>query len=119
MKRRLNLDGEAYGDLRARRMEITGRVELLQVLNDPPPYWLVIIRSFEPKRDTGQGIDPQKANVWRFLSLEEARIKFLELKALPWCRQDEEKIRVRRQKATERLLKVSTPFKKKEKPKEA
>jgi hypothetical protein len=59
----LVLEGEAYGQaapdggpLRARRLEKFGRLELLQILNDQPPYWFVMIRNFDPKRDLAPGM---------------------------------------------------------------
>ena len=59
MKRVLVLDrgplAEQYGQaapdggpLRCRRMQQAGRLELVQVLNDQPSYWFVLIRNFDP-----------------------------------------------------------------------
>jgi hypothetical protein len=35
------------GPLRLRRLEQAGRLELVQIVNDPPPYWFVLIRNFD------------------------------------------------------------------------
>src|SRR5258708_7129846 len=51
MKKILTLS-EDYGALRCYRMEQAGRLELLRVLNDPPPYWFVMIRNFN-RSDNG------------------------------------------------------------------
>jgi hypothetical protein len=45
MKKTLLLNNEQYSDLKCYRMEQAGRLELLRVLNDQPPYWLVMIET--------------------------------------------------------------------------
>lgn len=130
----LVLEGEAYGQaapdggpLRARRLEKFGRLELLQILNDQPPYWFVMIRNFDPQRDVAPGmkghssgprrqgrlIDPSKNGNWRFTDVGMAKAKFTELSALPWCLADEQKRQERRLKATQRILAAGLPFPKK------
>jgi hypothetical protein len=46
--------GEKYGQaapdgspLRCSKLEQAGRLELVRVLNDPPSWWLVLIRNFD------------------------------------------------------------------------
>ena len=121
VKKTLQLDGETCGQaapdggpLRGRRLEKFGKVELLQITNDPPSYWFVTIRNFDPKRDLGPVlIDPAKSNVWRFLDFGCAKAKFGELSALPWCLADEQKRQERRLKSTQRILAAGLPFPKK------
>jgi hypothetical protein len=121
VKKTLVLEGEAYGQaahdggpLRVRRLQKFGRLELLQILNDQPAWWFVMLRSFDPKRDLAPGlIDPARGNVWRFLDLERAKARFDELSAIPWCLADEQKRQKQRGLAREHILKVRTPFPKK------
>jgi hypothetical protein len=90
---------------RARRLQKFGRVELLQILDDQPPYWFVTIRNFNPKPDVAPGlIDPVKGNVWRFLDLERAEARLEELSALPWCLADEARVQKTRLLAKPRIL---------------
>jgi hypothetical protein len=121
VKKILVLEGEAYGQaardgapLRARRLQKFGSLELLQILNDQPPYWFVMLRSFDPKRDLAPGlIDRSRGNVWRFLDLERAKAKFGELSALPWCLADEQKRQESREKQRQAFANVRIPFAKK------
>lgn len=100
MKRVLVLDkgaaGEWYGQaapdgspLRCYRLEQAGRLELLRVLNDPPPYWFVLIRNFDQSetrtdRTALQGLTTSWGNgVWRFLDEGTAKAKFEQLASLP------------------------------------
>jgi hypothetical protein len=106
-------------------MSKCGRVELLQITNDAPPYWFVMIRNFNPDRDIAPGetsvrtgreyplIDRYKHPVWRFLKLDEAKARFVQLSALPWCVEDEAKRQNQREKSKERLLRAGVPFQKK------
>jgi len=41
----------AYQGLRARRLAQCGRVVLYKIVNDPPDYWLVVIRAFSEESD--------------------------------------------------------------------
>lgn len=134
MRKILVLEGEAYGQaapdggpLRARRLEKFGRLELLQILNDQPPYWFVLIRNFDPKRDWAPGtkgdlsgprrqehlIDPSKNGNWRFTDLGTATAKFAQLSALPWCVADEQMRQQLREKQKQRILAAGLPFPKK------
>jgi hypothetical protein len=121
VKKTLQLDGESCGQaapdggpLRGRRLEKFGKVELLQIINDPPSYWFVMIRNFDPKPDLAPGrIDPAKSNVWRFLDFGRAKAKFRELSALPWCLADEQKRQELREKQKQRILAAGLPFPKK------
>jgi hypothetical protein len=123
VRKTLVLEGEAYGQaapdggpLRARRLEKFGRLELLQITNDPPSYWFVMIRNFDPKSDVAsEFIDPAKSSVWRFLDFRRAKTKFAELSALPWAIADEQKRQERRLKSTQRILAAGLPFPKKSK----
>jgi hypothetical protein len=118
VKKTLVLEGEAYGQaapdgapLRGRRLEKFGKIELLQNTNDPPSYWFVVIRNFDPKRDLAPVvIDPVKSNVWRFLDFGRAKTKFAELSALPWCLADEQKRQELRDKKRQAIAKVRIPF---------
>jgi hypothetical protein len=118
VKKILVLEGEAYGHvardggpLRTRRLQKFGRLELLHVLNDQPPYWFVMLRGFDPKRDLAPGlIDPSRGNVWRFLDLECAKTKLAELAITPWCRADEQKRRELSEKKKQAFEKVRIPF---------
>jgi hypothetical protein len=133
----LVLEGEAYGQaapdggpLRARRLEKFGRLELLQILNDQPPYWFVMIRNFDPQRDVASGmkgdsngprrqghlIDPSKNGNWRFTDLQMAKAKFAQLSALPWAIADEVKRQELRDKKRQAIAKVRIPFPKKAEP---
>jgi hypothetical protein len=107
------------GPLRARRLEQAGRLELVQVTNDPPPYWLVLIRNFNqaPNSVDRQAIGgpPYGNGVWRFLGFENAKAKFLELSALPIFVQEYAKAQKSREEKRERIKKAGTPFQKKEK----
>jgi hypothetical protein len=130
----LVLEGEAYGQaapdggpLRARRLEKFGRLELLQILNDQPPYWFVMIRNFDSKRDLAPGmkgdssgprrqeqlIAPSKNGNWRFTDLEMAKAKFALLSVLPWAIADEAKRQELREKQKQRILAAGLPFPKK------
>jgi hypothetical protein len=71
--------------LRVRRLEHSGRLGLYQIINDPPPYWFVTIKSFEPMgRDSvlisKKLAHPHKIGTWRFVDLASAKAKFEQLK---------------------------------------
>ena len=93
MKKILTFDkgalSEWYGDLRCYRLEQAGRLELLRVLNDPPPYWFVMIRNFDqsptgPDRLALKGLTTPWGNgVWRFLDEGKARAKIEQFSQLP------------------------------------
>jgi hypothetical protein len=62
------------GPLRLRRLEQAGRLELVQIVNDPPPYWFVLIRNFDQSSDSKdrRALAPVASGwsgngVWRFL----------------------------------------------------
>jgi hypothetical protein len=112
-------DGSA---LRCRRLLQCGRLELLQVTNDPPSYWFVMIRNFD-QRDQGKDrkalkglTTPWGNGVWRFLDLKKARAKFDKLAKLPIFVTEAQEFQRRRDKARERILKAGTAFKKKPEP---
>jgi len=108
MKRILTLDkgqsGEWYGQaspegeaLRCRRLKQCGRLELLQITNDAPPYWFVMIRNFN-QSETGsdrkalKGLTTPWGNgVWRFQNINAARTKFEQLSQLPLFVAEEQK----------------------------
>ena len=75
--------GEA---LRVRRLKHSGRLVLYQIMNDPPLYWFVQIRNFEPNgRDRilieKKLIRCHSVPSWRFLHLAKAETKYEQLKA--------------------------------------
>ena len=133
MKRILVLDkgalGECYGQaapdgsaLRCRRLAQCGRLELLQVTNDPPSYWFVMIRNFD-QRDQGKDRKALKGlttlwgnGVWRFLDLKKARAKFDKFAKLPLFVTEAQEFHRRRDAARERILKAGTAFNKKSEP---
>lgn len=118
--------GEQYGQaasegspLRARRLQQAGRLELVQIVNDQPPYWLVLIRNFDQSE---QGADRRALNgfstpwgngAWRFLDFEPAKAKFAQLERLPIFVAERVKAEESRLKATQRLLAAASPFPKK------
>ena len=71
-----NLPGY-YEGLKARRLAQSGRLWLVKIINDPPPYWLVWIRGFDQQKDKKSG--GTSIGVWRFQREEEAQEKFKEL----------------------------------------
>ncbi len=66
-----------YEGLKARRMAQSGRLWLCKVINDPPPYFLVMIRGFDREKDAQTGA--RSIGSWRFQGEVEARAKFDEL----------------------------------------
>lgn len=121
--------GEQYGQaapdgspLRARRLQQGGRLELVQIVNDQPPYWFVLIRNFD---QSGTGKDrlalkgittPWGNGVWRFLDFEQAKRKFSELSALPIFAAEALKAQKSREEKRQRILKAGTAFLKKSNP---
>ena len=67
-----------YEGLTAKRIEQSGRLWFVRVCNDPPPYWLVIIRGFNRERDKASGAT--SIGVWRFIDKAAAKAKFDELR---------------------------------------
>jgi hypothetical protein len=67
-----------YEGLTAKRIEQSGRLWFVRVCNDPPPYWLVIIRGFKRERDKASGAT--SIGVWRFTDEAAAKAKFDELR---------------------------------------
>lgn len=104
--------GEQYGGLRCSRLEQAGRLELVRVLNDPPPYWFVLIRSFDQSengadRKALKGLTTPWGNgVWRFLEFEKAKAKFEQVSPLPIFLAERARYLERRAKSAERLKKV-------------
>jgi len=104
------------GPLRCRRLKQAGRLELLQIVNDPPPYWFVMIRNFDmsekgPDRKALEGLTTPWGNgVWRFLDFEKAKAKFEQFSNLPIFLAERARVMERRRKAAERLKKVAIPF---------
>jgi hypothetical protein len=116
MKRVLVLDkgavGESYGlssptggPLRCYRLAQAGRLELLRVINDPPAYWLVLIRNFNPSpsgpdRRALEGLTTSWGNgVFRFLDEDQARAKVEQLATLPiYALEREKALKIRDQK---------------------
>jgi hypothetical protein len=101
------------GPLRLRRLAQAGRLELLQITNDPPPYWFVMIRYFDMSEKSAD----RKAlacfttsflgnGVWRFLEFEKARTKFVELSTLPIFVAEALKARETREKLAQRMKEV-------------
>jgi len=76
-KKYFNLPGY-YEGLTAKRIEQSGRLWLVRVCNDPPPYWLVMIRGFNRKREKASGAT--SIGVWRFTDKVAAKAKFDELR---------------------------------------
>jgi hypothetical protein len=73
----------SYDGLRGRRLRHSGRLMLYQIINDP--YWLVVIKAFEPQgRDralVAAGLaHPSKVGTWRYVALADAQAKFDQLK---------------------------------------
>jgi hypothetical protein len=89
MKKTLLLNNEQYDGLKCHRMSQAGRLELLRVTNDPPPYWFVMIRNFNqsptgPDRKALEGLTTAWGNgIWRFLDQDQATAKFQQLASLP------------------------------------
>ena len=69
-----------YEGLTAKRIAQSGRLWCLRVCNDPPPYFLVIIRGFNRDRDKASGA--KSIGVWRFIDEADAKAKFEELRPL-------------------------------------
>ena len=69
-----------YKGLIGRRLRQSGRLWLVRVANNPPPYWLVMIRSFHIERDRASGA--KSIGVWRFVKEQPAIAKFEELRPL-------------------------------------
>lgn len=79
MKQYFKLSGY-YEGLTAKRIKQSGRLWLVRVVNDPPPYYFVIIRNFDMHRDKASGA--KSIGVWRFIDPQDADAKFEELRPL-------------------------------------
>jgi hypothetical protein len=110
------------GPLRLRRLEQAGRLELVQIVNDPPPYWFVMVRNFDPSpngkdRQSLAGLTSAWGNgVWRLQDFAKARTRFEQFKALPVLVEEAKKAQARRAESRERLARVRIPFPKKSDP---
>jgi hypothetical protein len=104
MKAFFNLTG-AYEGLRARRLAQCGRVVLYKVINDPPDYWLVSIRTFDEDIDRPliRHLSEFGNGVWRFLSLSAAQARFASLANLREYAAEEKKRQNRRIKQSETM----------------
>jgi hypothetical protein len=105
MKKTLLLTNEQYDGLKCYSMQQAGRLELLRVINDPPAYWLVMIRNFNPApsgpdRRALTGITTAWGNgVFRFWDEDRAKAKFEQLASLPiHAREREKMLKIRDQK---------------------
>ena len=78
-KQYFNLTGY-YQGLTVKRIAQSGRLWLVRVINDPPPYWFVMIRNFDPTRDKASGA--KSMGVWRFVDESDAIAKFNKLRTL-------------------------------------
>ena len=109
MKKTLLLNNEQYSDLKCYRMAQAGRLELLRVTNDPPVYWLVLIRNFNPSpsgpdRKALEGLTTSWGNgVWRYLDADQARAKFEHLSSLPIFVAERDKAQKIRDQKRERI----------------
>lgn len=104
MKTFFHLKG-AYHGLRARRLSRCGRVVLYKVINDPPDYWLIVIRAFNEERDRLliKHLSRFGNGVWRFVSLSEAQAHFARLVIVPEYAAEETRRQKTRRKNSERL----------------
>jgi hypothetical protein len=69
-----------YEGLTAKRVAQSGRLWLVRIVNDPPPYWFVMIKNFDLTRDKASGA--KSMGVWRFTGEADALAKFNELRPL-------------------------------------
>jgi hypothetical protein len=94
-----------YEGLRARRLEVYGRLELLEIMNDPPPYWFIRLYGKERPLDARYWDGKDTGLCWRLTELAAARLKFAELCSQPEYIQEAEKARnlseAKRQRALE------------------
>ena len=93
----------SYGGLKAKRLEVFGRLELLQVINDGAPYWLIRLRdsrAYDAKYWQGK----DSTLCWRFTSLSRAKTKFRQLCAHPEYVLDAAKWQKFRDSARQRAL---------------
>jgi hypothetical protein len=110
------------GQLRLRWLEQAGRLELVQVTNDPPPYWFVLIRNFDQSpigkdRQALAGLTSASGNgVWRFQDFAKARTQFELFKALPIFVEEAKKAQKHREEKKERLARLGISFPKKSDP---
>jgi hypothetical protein len=101
---------EMYGDLQARRIQKFGRVELLRIFNDGEPYWFVRIKGFNEERDRPlfRRCGSEFGNgYWRFVYLDDAKLKFKELAAQPESLKEEERasaLRIKKSEHAKRLV---------------
>jgi hypothetical protein len=110
------------GPLRLRRLEQAGRLALVQIVNDPPPYWFVLIRNFDQSpngkdRQALAGVTNAWGNgVWRFLDFAKARSRFEAFKALPIFVEEAKNAQKQREEKKERLARLGISFAKKSDP---
>src|ERR1700730_6209683 len=104
MKTFFDLKG-AYQGLRARRLSQCGRVVFYKIVNDPPDYWLVVIRAFNEERDRPliRHLSRFGNGVWRFGSLHADQQNFTRLATFPEYAAEEKKRQKTRRKNSERL----------------
>jgi hypothetical protein len=103
--------GGAYAGLKARRLKQVGRLVLYQIVDDPPAYWMIWIKGFNPKKDIAPGlIHPDKIPVWRFTDIDSAKAKFADLAKLPTFLAEEEKAAKLRVSAKQRILSGAVPL---------
>jgi len=109
MKKTLLLNNDQYSDLKCHRLAQAGRLEFLRVINDPPAYWFVMIRNFNPSpsgpdRKALEGLTKPWGNgCFRFLDESQARAKFEQLASLPIFRLEREKAEKLRDQKKERI----------------
>lgn len=111
---------EMYEDLQARRIRKFGRVELLRIFNDGPPYWFVRIAGFNETRDRPRSkrCGSEFGNgYWRFVRLNEAEEKFNQFAMEPESIKEQRQASALREKQKQVMLdRIAagkfTPFKK-------
>jgi hypothetical protein len=98
------------------------RLELVQITNDPTPYWFAMVRNFDQSpngkdRQALAGLTSAWGNgVWRFQDFAKARTRFEEFASLPIFVAEAQRAQKQREEKTERLARVGTPFPKKSEP---
>jgi hypothetical protein len=108
--------GNWYSGLRLHRLAKAGRLELVKIVNDPPPYWFVMIRNFDqsdhgPDRKALEGITTPWGNGdWRFLDFEKAKAKFEQLERLPIFAAEALAAQKLRDKRKQHMLQVRIPL---------
>jgi hypothetical protein len=103
-----------YEGLRARRLEVFGRLELLQVFNDPPAYWLIRLYGKERSYDAQYWDHKDTGLCRRFTGFEAARAKFKELCSRPEYQSEAQEAEAKRVHAVSRALEMQASGKLKE-----